>query len=55
MTHKVCKDWNSEEFIEATCPYCGDSDRHYGPWIEGDVVGCNNKKCKKKFKLGEEG
>jgi hypothetical protein len=46
MTHRICKDWHSEEYIEATCPYCGEDDKHHGYDNEDDVIQCFNKKCK---------
>jgi hypothetical protein len=55
MTLKECHQWEEIDYIEATCPHCGVIDTHFGqPGIVGDVITCRNRKCKKKFKLGEQ-
>lgn len=50
---KTCKEWETIKYIEATCPYCHVIDTYFGPNKPGDVVTCKDRRCGKKFKLGE--
>lgn len=55
MTLKICHEWNDIEYIEATCPYCHIIDTYFGTFaVEGSTVICQNRKCRKKFRLGEQ-
>jgi len=50
---KKCKNWVSFEVVQFTCPHCYKDDSYEGYCPEeGDIIVC--RKCKKKFKLGEE-
>ena len=49
---KVCNSYTSFEYIDAECPYCGESSDYYGRWCEGDSLTCTH--CKRGFVLGEE-
>ena len=53
MALKECHDWEKIRYIEATCPHCNTIDTHFGPIKQGDQILCDNRKCKKWFKLGE--
>jgi phage FluMu protein Com len=50
---KICTEWEEIEYIEATCPHCRVIDTYHYPAWEGTKIICQNKKCKKRFKLGE--
>lgn len=54
MTLKTCHTWETIEYIEATCPECHVIDTHMLVGDTGDIVQCNNPKCLKQFKLGEQ-
>jgi len=54
MAYRKCTVWNSEESITALCPYCNTEDEYCGPYGEDDIIKCYNKRCKKKFRLGQE-
>lgn len=54
MTLKICHVWESIEYIEATCPHCSVIDTYMFVGNVDDIVKCNNPKCEKRFKLGEQ-
>lgn len=52
--YKICDDWGVVERIYATCPCCKKDFEQDGIYLcEGDILRC--PKCKKRFKLGQEG
>lgn len=51
---KTCTEWYEIEYFEATCPYCHVIDTYFLIGDVDDTVKCNNPKCKKQFKLGEQ-
>jgi len=54
MTLEICHDWGEISYIECTCPYCYVIDTYMFVGDVGDIVRCNNSKCKKQFRLGEQ-
>lgn len=54
MTLRICRDWESINYVECTCPYCHVIDTYMFIGDVGDIVQCSNPKCGKQFKLGEQ-
>lgn len=53
MALRICHEWESIEYVEITCPHCHVIDTYFSVGDVGDIVRCNNPKCKKQFKLGK--